>query len=195
MARTMDIDKKINDLRDFYREYGRMPGYAEMLDLFEYRSKNAVYKLLNKLQELDILYKEENGKIVPGAKLTGSVRMLGSVKAGFPSPAEEEAEVTMVNLDEFLVDHPDATFMLKVSGDSMVDAGIYEGDHVLVERQENARSGDVVVGQVDGEWTLKYFRRKGRKIILEPANERYAPLAPLHEFNLGGVVKAVIRKY
>ena len=171
-----------------------MPGYTEMLDLFEYRSKNAVYKLLNRLQELDIIYKEENGKIVPGPKLTGSVQLLGSVKAGFPTPAEEQSEVEMVNLDDFLVDRPDSTFMLKVSGDSMVDAGIYEGDHVLVERQENARTGDVVVGQVDGEWTLKYFRRKGRGIILEPANERYMPIVPQHEFNLGGVVKAVIRK-
>jgi repressor LexA len=191
----MDIDKKIADLRNFYREYGRMPGYAEMLELFEYRSKNAVYKLLSRLQEMEIIYKEANGKIVPGAKLTGSVRLLGSVKAGFPSPAEEEAEVEMINLDEFLVSRPDSTFMLKVSGDSMVDAGIYEGDMVLVERQDTARTGDVVVGQVDGEWTLKYFRRKGRKIILEPANDRYKPLVPQHDFTLGGVVKAVIRRY
>ncbi|MFT5499191.1 MAG: SOS regulatory protein LexA [Kiritimatiellia bacterium] len=194
MPRTTDIEKKIEDLKAFYRANGRMPGYTEMLDIFQYRSKNAVYKLLKRLHELQVVRKEASGKISPGPRLTGAVQLLGSIRAGFPVEAEEQ-QVEMINLDEFLVRTPDTTFMLVVTGDSMVDAGIYEDDLVLVERQETARNGDIVVAQVDGEWTLKYFKRKNRQVSLEPANKKYKTIIPKQELTIGGVVKAVIRKY
>ncbi len=195
MPRKTDIEKKIKDLKAFYRANGRMPGYTEMLDIFQYRSKNAVYKLLKRLHVLQVVRKEASGKISPGPRLLGAVQLLGTIKAGFPVEVEEQ-QVEMINLDEFLVRNPDTTFMLVVSGDSMVDAGIYEDDLVLVERQETARSGDIVVAQVDGEWTLKYFmRRKNEKPCLEPANKRYKTIYPGQELLIGGIVKAVIRKY
>jgi len=85
--------------------------------------------------------------------------------------------------------------MLTVSGDSMMEAGIHPGDIVLVERGSQPKSGDIVVAQVDGEWTLKYFRKDRRRIILEPANRLYQPIYPRQSLIMGGIVRAVIRKY
>jgi repressor LexA len=170
-----------------------MPGYEEMLELFQYRSKNAVFNLLVRLEELGYLTKR-GGKIAPTEKLTGTVRLLGSVQAGFPSPAEEEL-IDTLSLDDFLIERPETTFMLKVTGDSMIDAGIHPGDMVLVERGRRPRSNDIVIAEVDGEWTMKYFVKDRAGVRLEAANSAYAPIRPKQSLNIGGVVRSVLRKY
>lgn len=195
MARKLDLAAKVAELRRFFRLERRVPGYQEMLELFEYRSKNAVHGLLKKLQELGYIEKNRGGKIAFTPKLTGSIKLLGAVQAGFPSPADEEL-VDVISLDEFLVKRPDATFMLTVSGDSMIDAGIHPGDIVLVERQTTARSGQIVVAHVDGEWTLKFYFQDRSSVRLEPANKKYKPIYPREgSLTVVGIVKAVIRKY
>jgi len=102
MPRTCDVDAKVKVLREFVRRERRMPGYREMLQLFRYRSKNAVFGLLRKLSDSGHLAKSRAGKLAPTGRLTGHVRLLGHVQAGFPSPAEEELLDTM-SLDEFLI--------------------------------------------------------------------------------------------
>ena len=193
MPRRTDITKKVARLREFVRRESRMPGYNEMLKLFEYRSKNAVHGLLARLHEHGYILKRKR-KIAFTAKLLGGVKLLGAVQAGFPSPAEEELQDTL-NLQEFLVKKPEATFMLTVSGDSMIDAGIQPGDLVLVERGATPKSGDIVVAQVDEEWTIKYFVRDKTGVRLEPANKKYRPIVPKRALAIGGVVRTVIRKY
>ena len=85
--------------------------------------------------------------------------------------------------------------MLEVDGDSMIDAHIEKGDMVLVEKRNQARDGEIVIAEVDGEFTLKYFRKVGDKVWLEPANKNYKPIYPEHSLNINAVLKAVIRKY
>ena len=194
MPRKMQIQEKIEALRRFYRQEGRAPGYAEMLALFKYRSKNAVHGLLNKLQEHGLLRKSSSGKIALTPRLTGSVRLLGTVQAGFPSPAEEELADTLT-LDEFLIRRPEATYMLTVTGDSMTGAGILPGDIVLVERGVAPKPNDVVVAQVDDEWTLKYYVKDRAGVRLDPANPKYRFIRPKRSLTIGGIVRAVIRKY
>jgi repressor LexA len=194
MPRKLDLEDKIQRLREFYREEKRVPGYGEMLTLFGYRSKNAVHSLLKKLEALGYIRKNRKGKISFTGQLVGSIRLLGAVQAGFPSPAEEEL-VDVLSLDEFLVNRPEATFMLTVSGDSMIDAGIHPGDIILAERGGRPRNSDIVVAQVDGEWTLKYFVKTKSGIVLEPANKNYRPIHPKRDLVIGGIVKAVVRKY
>ncbi len=191
---TISMPEKIRRLRAFYLRENRMPSYAEMMPLWGYQSKNAVFKFLQKLVAAGYVRKSGIGKIVPTGRLTGRIRLLGTVQAGFPSPAEEEL-VDILSLDEFLVRRPEATYMLTVSGDSMLDAGIHPGDIVLVERGGVTRSGDIVVAQVDGEWTIKYFHKTGRTVRLDPANNAYQSITPKHSLVVGGVVKAVIRRY
>jgi SOS-response transcriptional repressor LexA len=84
---------------------------------------------------------------------------------------------------------------LRIKGDSMVEAGIKEGDMVIVERGANYRDGDIVIAEVDGQWTIKYFRQNGKQIYLEPANKNYKPIYPKEELIISAVVKAVVRKY
>ena len=77
----------------------------------------------------------------------------------------------------------------------MIDAHIEKGDMVLVERANQAKDGKIVIAEVDGEFTMKYFRKDGDKVLLEPANKNYKPIYPVHSLNINAVLKAVIRKY
>lgn len=77
----------------------------------------------------------------------------------------------------------------------MKDAGIYEGDYVLVERTQSPRLGDIVIAEVDGAWTMKYLRKDKSGYYLEPANKAFKNIRPETEMNVSAVVKAVVRKY
>lgn len=194
MSRVHRFQERVRLLRDFVRRERRLPSYAEMAALFRVRSKNTVFAVVARMVEAGYLKRGPGGKLAPTGRLNGSVRLLGAVAAGFPSPAEEELRDTL-SLDEFLIRRPEATFMLTVTGDSMIDAGIHPGDIVLLERGATPKPGDVVVAQVDDEWTLKYYRKDKDGVRLDPANRKYPAIRPRRSLELGGVVRAVIRKY
>ena len=194
MPRDIHLVDKIRLLRQFWRLERRAPTYAEMLDLFDYKSKNAVFGLLQKLEEAGYISKDDNGRVALLSKLTGTVRILGSIAAGFPTQ-EEEQGTDAITLDEYLVKNPDNTYMLTVRGDSMIDAGIMPGDIVLVEKGPSPNQNDIVVARVDEEWTLKYYVRDNAGVRLEPANPKYKFIRPLRSLEIGGIVRAVIRKY
>ncbi len=130
----------------------------------------------------------------PRPQTQSRITILGKVEAGFPSPAEEEL-VDTLSLDDFLILNREATFLLKVSGDSMTGAGIMPGDMVLIDKSLRPKSGDIVIAQVDGEWTMKYLRKRGDIVVLAAANPKYQPIRPKRELNVAGVVTAVVRKY
>lgn len=94
------------------------------------------------------------------------------IRAGFPSPAADHEE-ERIDLARLLVQHPAATFMMRVAGDSMREHRIHDGDVVVVDRSIPPRDGLVVAASVDGEYTLKLFRRQGRRIWLEAGNPAY----------------------
>jgi repressor LexA len=194
MPRKIELSEKIAQLRRFHEAEGRAPSYAEMAELFGYKSKNAVYGPVNKLLELGYLAKSRNGRLTLTTKITGSTKLLGSVQAGFPSPAEEEL-VDTINLDQYLVRRPEATYLLTVSGDSMIEAGIHPGDIVLVEKGGVPKKNDIVIAQVDGEWTMKYFGKDQAGVYLDPANTKYTRIRPERSMTIGGIVRAVVRKY
>jgi repressor LexA len=187
------ISSRLEKIRKFYLKNNRMPSYSEVASLFGYRSKNAAYKLVGRFKELGLVYSDSTGRLLPG-NLKNSIKLLGSVTAGFPSPAEEELQDTM-SLDEYLINNPNSTYLLKVEGDSMIDAGICPGDLVLVDKGLAPKSGDIVIAQVDNEWTLKYFEKKGRAVYLRAANRKYPLIRPREELIIGGVVVANVRKY
>ena len=170
-----------------------MPSFSEIGEIVGLRSKNAVSKLVHRLEQEKVLERDSKGRLIP-LSIASPVKMLGTVEAGFPSPAEEELADTL-SLDDLLIQNPEATFLLKVSGDSMSGAGILPGDMVLVDKGEAPKSGDIVIAEVDGEWTMKYLRKTGQKMWLEPANKKYKPIYPEEELKIAAVVKAVIRKY
>ena len=187
------LKTRIAGISRFYRERGRMPSFSELGELVGIRSKNAVYKLITKLEGLNVLSKDERGRLIPRS-LAAPVKVLGTVEAGFPSPAEEELLDTL-SLDKYLIDNPAATFLLKVTGESMTEAGIMPGDMVLVDRSRTAQSGDIIIAEVDGAWTMKYLKKRGQTVALMPANASYKPIVPKSELKIAGVVTAVVRKY
>jgi SOS regulatory protein LexA len=188
------MNTKKAKLFSFYQKNRRMPSYAELMSLFGYQSKNSAYKLAQKLIRTGLVEKDSQGKLLPTNQLLGNIKILGTVEAGFPSPAEEELSDTMT-LDEFLISNREATYVLRVSGDSMKDAGIIDGDMVLVDRSISPKDGDIVIADVDGNWTMKYFRKKGKKIYLQAANKKYKDIYPKDDLSVSAVVQSVIRKY
>ena len=170
-----------------------MPSFAEMVRLLGVKSKSVVNFWINKLIDADLLEKDDKGHLI-FTKRAFAIPMAGSVQAGFPSP-EEEALCDIISMDEYLINKPEASFLLQVSGDSMIGEGIMEGDLVIVEKGKEPKVGDVVVAEVDGNWTLKYFRKDGAQVYLEAANPKYPIIRPKTELRLGGIVTAVVRRY
>ncbi|MEN9649421.1 MAG: LexA repressor [Candidatus Parcubacteria bacterium] len=176
----------------FYQKNRRMPVYQEIMTLLGFKSRNAVYKLINKLVEQGIVTKDAKGKLIPN-NLFGELPMLGSVTAGLPMAVEPD-QYDSLSLDDFLIENKSNSFMLEVDGDSMIDAQIADGDLVIAEKTNKAKDGQIVIAEVDGEWTMKYFRQKGTKVWLQPANKKYSDIHPEHDLKISAVVKAVIRK-
>lgn len=183
-------DKILN----FYRANRRMPGYKEIMSLVGFKSKNAVYKLINKLVEDEVIDKDSNGKLTP-LKIFGETPLLGLVEAGIPTTVDQD-NTESLNLDEYLIGrNKNSTYLLEVKGDSMIDEGIREGDLVLVERRGDPKDGDIVIAEVDGGWTMKYFKKKGNLVYLKPANKNYSPIYPQYDLKIAAIVRGVIRKY
>lgn len=177
----------------FYHTEKRMPSYSEMMKIFGFKSKNAVYRVVEKMIDAGIVAKDKMGRLIP-EKIFSEIPMLGLIKAGFPSPSEEISDDT-ISLDDFLIPKKDSTYVLEVDGDSMIDAHIEKGDLVVAERTNKATDGQIVIAEVDGEFTMKYFRKSGDKIWLEAANKNYEPIYPEYDLKICAVVKGVIRKY
>jgi repressor LexA len=177
----------------FYTEHKRIPTYEEMKSLFGVASKNTVAYRVNKLLDSGFLIKEGNKLSLAD---TGSVLVLGTVQAGFPTVADEDIQTELLSLDDFLVEKKGSTFMLEVVGESMVDAGILEGDLVLVERGKTPKKGDIVLALVDHEYTLKYLDIEKGKPVLIPANRLFKKIYPdPNTLKIEAILKAVIRKY
>jgi SOS regulatory protein LexA len=185
-----------NKVKKFYTDNKIMPSYSDMMKMFNLKSKNAVFKIVNKLIDADLVEKDSQGRLMPTNKFLGGVKILGAVEAGFPTPAEEDLAETM-SLDNYLIGNKEATFMLRVSGESMIDAGIQPDDMVIVERRTDAKDGDIVVAFIDGGYTVKFLRKRNGKVWLEPANSKFHDIIPAdgEELRIMAVVKAVIRKY
>jgi len=119
----------------------------------------------------------------------------GGIKAGFPSPAQDYMDLTL-DLNKELIRHPSATFYGRVKGNSMEDAGISDGDILVIDRAAEYRDGMTAVCFIDGEFTVKKIRKEKDKLFLMPANPQYEPIevTPENDFMIWGVVTYVIKK-
>ena len=185
-------NERIQSLRDFYRAHKRLPTYKEALVLWNIASKNAVHKIMAHFIASGILVKDSLGKLMP-CDAFFETPFLGAVPAGFPVPPSETYDA--LSLDHYLIEKPSASFLLKVSGDSLKDIGILPGDLAVIERTSNPKQNEVVLARVDGEWTLKLFTIQNRSVVLMPANAAYKPILPRQELSIYGVMKGIVRKY
>ena len=118
---------------------------------------------------------------------------LSRIRAGFPSPADDYLDKKL-DLNEFLIKHPASTFYVKVKGDSMIKAGIYSGDILVVDRSLDPKDKKIVVAVVNGEFTVKRVRKKNEKLFLVSENDSYEPIEIKEDmdFQVWGVVLHVI---
>ena len=193
----------LNYIGEFQRKRGYSPSLSDLALAFGVRSKNAVAKVINVLVREGFLEKDPKGRIKimdMGDKQDSShtepmmLPLFGPISAGFAAPVEEQAE-EMLSLDAYLVGGKSSVFLLRVKGDSMVDAGIYEGDIVIVDRNKQPKLNDIVVGILDGEFTLKRLKRDKGKYYLQAENPSYPDMYAIEELQVAGVVQGVIRKY
>jgi len=186
---------------EFQHKRGYSPSLSDLALAFGVRSKNAVAKVVNVLVREGHLEKDPKGRIkiiemteprdMPQPM---TLPLFGPISAGFAAPVEEQAE-ELVKLDDYLVRDQASTFLLRVKGDSMIDAGIFEEDLVIVERGKEPKVGNIVVGVLDGEFTLKRLKKEKGKYYLQAENPDYPDMHALEELEVAGVVRGVIRKY
>ena len=121
---------------------------------------------------------------------------ISSISAGFPSPAEDFTELS-ISLDKHLIQNPAATFMAYANGNSMVRAGIYHGDILIIDRSLDARDGDIIIAVLHGEFTVKQLSIINGTLVLIPQNPQYSSLEISDEmdFEVWGVVTYSIRKH
>lgn len=119
-----------------------------------------------------------------------------TVSAGFPSPADDHLEKRL-DINDYLVRSPSSTFIIKVSGDSMKEAGIFDGDMLVVDKSKKHTNGSIVIACVNGEFTVKRYIEKGGRVLLQPENEQYKAVVISQEmdFDVWGVVCGVCRKF
>jgi DNA polymerase V len=118
-----------------------------------------------------------------------------TISAGFPSPAEDYLDKKL-DLNEYLIRNPSATFLVKVNGNSMINAGINDGDILIVDRSLEPADGKVVIGVINGEFTVKRIRKRGKRLFLEPENESFKSIEITEDtdFKTWGVVVYAIHK-
>jgi len=200
----MILTKRQKELYDYIDDFIARNGYAPTLEeigeRFKLSSLATVHKHLTNLEEKGLIKRKWNFsraiEMVPQQKKTAAVELplLGYVAAGAPIEALENAESFAVP-EEFV--RRQNTFALRVKGNSMIDDGIWDGDYLIVEERSAANNGETVVALINGEATVKkFYRDRGGRIRLMPANEGMAPIVVKDkDVAVRGVVVAVMRKY
>ena len=198
---TFKQKKLLDFLVDYYNENNVYPTFDEMRDFLKIKSKSGIHKLLSSLEEKGYVNRlphkaralsinssvNENEKNLP---------FLGRIAAGNPIEAIT-GSFEQISVPNYLINDKDEHYTLEVTGDSMVDAGIFDGDIVIIRKTEAANSGDIVVALIDkNEVTLKRFRSFKNSIALEPANKNYKiRLFGEDRVKIQGKLVGLIRKF
>ena len=115
------------------------------------------------------------------------------MRAGLPDAVEDD-DADAVTIDDYLIERPSQTVLVRVKGDSMIDAGIFEGDLVVVEKRAGRAEGDIVVAIVDGQFTLKRLDLEQGQFVLQPENKAYPVIRPEGALEIFGVMVGLVRK-
>ena len=192
MARTSNKREQIlNFLTQFMNEHGYAPTVREICNAVGLQSTATVHYHLNALRDAGLIEMDEMKKraiSLPDAQRADRIPVVGVVTAGVPILATE-------NIEGYIPwDGESGCFVLRVRGDSMIGAGILDGDKVVVRPQPDAENGQIVVALLDDSATVKRLKKTGRDVWLMPENPSYEPI-PGNEAKILGRAKALIREY
>jgi repressor LexA len=181
-------------LQDYYADWKNIPSYAKLCEVFGIASKSWVKAVLTRLSAAGFIERTPDGAWIPSRQFFARPLAESSVQAGMPvSVTATQGEYFVI--DEMLIDTPSETTLIPVRGDSMIEAGIHDGDVAVVEKRNLANVGDIVVAIVDNEFTLKTLDKERGKYILRPANPAYPVIRPQGTLEIFGVLVGLIRKY
>lgn len=195
--------KALKIIRNSLVHQGRMPSVRELMIGLNYKSPRSSAMILKNLMEKEILRKKNNGSYqivdfeIPehyGFRAqTVKIPLLGSVACGIPIFADENIEAE-VSISVEMIKSGYKYFLLKAEGDSMNEAGIDDGDLLLIRQQQDANNGDRVLALIDDEATVKEFNRSGAMVILKPksTNKIHQPIILTSNFRIQGIVEEVI---
>jgi repressor LexA len=189
-------------IEKYQLKHGSSPTLREMREHFNVSSDNSILKHLKALEEKGYISKDDTPR---GIKILDSVKkrlesetiklpLLGYVPAGGPVLTEEYIE-SWFDVGPDIVQKEEGHFLLKVTGDSMIDAGILEGDIVIVNSKKVPNRGDIVVALVDNQNTVKRYMREEGKVYLKAENQAYENIYPEHDLSIQGVVAGLLRYY
>lgn len=181
-------------LQDYYVDWKSIPSYAKLCEVFGIASKSWVKTILGRLSDAGFIERTPDGVWVPTRQFFARPLAESSVQAGMPV-AVTATQGEFFVIDEMLIDTPSKTTLIPVRGDSMIEAGIHDGDVAVVEKRMSANVGDIVVAIVDNEFTLKTLDKERGQFVLRPANQAYPVIRPQGTLEIFGVLVGLIRKY
>jgi repressor LexA len=180
-------------LQDYYARHQVLPSYARIGALVGLNSKASVAGMVTRFKEEGFLESTPDKRLKPGPRFFER-SVADNVRAGAPAAAADVPS-DAVRIDSRLIRNPSKTVLVKVKGDSMVEAGILDGDTVVVEKRAAADIGDIVVAIVDNEFTLKRLAREKGRVVLRPENKAYPVIRPRADLEIFGVVVGQFRSY
>lgn len=189
-------ERVLNFIAEFTKKNSYPPSVREMCQGLGISSTATIVYHLKKLEEQGKLSREKsrNRAIeVSGVSMLSGIPVVGKVAAGTPITATENIEDTL-SFSQNLFGNQDELFILNVQGESMINAGIFDGDKIVVHKQENAENGEIVVAMIDGEATVKRFYKEKNQIRLQPENDFMAPII-VKDAQILGTVVGLIRNY
>lgn len=188
---TAQDQRYLATLRTHWKAHRSFPSLAKLGEQLGMRSTGSVFEIVARLEEAGYLTRQD-GRVAPGKRFF-AYPVLGTVRAGLPQQASDE-EFESLSVEELLIREPNRTALCHVRGDSMKDAGLLDGDVVVVETNSIVEPGDIVVAAVDGQLTIKYLRKSDiGSYYLEPANPAYEAIHPQSSLDIVGLVTGSFR--
>ena len=183
----------LSSLQDYYARHRALPSYASMGHLLGLKSKSSVAAMVARLKLAGFIDSTPDKRLAPTARFFARPIAESPVQAGMPN-AVDDAHGDALTIDDYLIAHPSQTVLIRVKGDSMIDAGILEGDLVVVEKTPSAKRGDIVVAIVDGQFTLKRLDTDRGHFVLKPENKAYPVIRADGALEIFGVMVGLVRK-
>ena len=180
-------------LQDYYAAHRALPSYSSIGTLLGLRSKSSVAALVARLKLAGFVESTPDRRLAPTRRFFQRPLAEAPVHAGQPSPIDD-GPADALTLDDYLIEHPSRTVLVRVKGDSMIDAGVLDGDLVVVEKRAGARRGEIVVAIVDNQFTLKRLDLERGRFILRPENKAYPIIRPEGTLEIFGVMVGLVRK-
>jgi SOS regulatory protein LexA len=183
----------LTSLQDYYAQHRALPSYASIGSLLGLKSKSSVAAMVARLKLAGFLDSTPDRRLAPTKRFFARPLADSPVRAGLPEQVDD-SNADALTIDDYLIERPSQTVLIRVKGDSMMDAGIFDGDLVVVEKRPSAHKGDIVVAIVDNQFTLKRLDLEDGKFVLRAENKAYAVIRPEGSLEIFGIMVGLVRK-